>query len=50
MSKKISVSIVTLGCAKNSVDSEFLLGSLNPNSFKLEHIVNVAPADVLLIP
>ena len=49
MSKKISVSIVTLGCAKNSVDSEFLLGSLNPNSFKLEHIVNVAPADVLLI-
>jgi len=49
MSKKISVSIVTLGCAKNSVDSEFLLGSLNPNSFKLEHIVNVAPSDVLLI-
>ncbi len=49
MSKKLSVSVVTLGCAKNSVDSEFLLGSLNPNSFKLEHIENVAPADILLI-
>ncbi len=49
MTKKLTVSIVTLGCAKNSVDSEFLLGSLNPNSFKLNHIANVAPADVLLI-
>lgn len=49
MPKKLSVSVVTLGCSKNSVDSEFLLGSLNPNSFKLNHIENVAPADILLI-
>lgn len=49
MFKKLGVSVVTLGCAKNSVDSEFLLGSLNPDSFKLKHIENVMPADILLI-
>lgn len=49
MSEKLSVSVVTLGCAKNSVDSEFLLGSLNPNTFKLKHTENVMPADILLI-
>jgi ribosomal protein S12 methylthiotransferase len=49
MSKKISISVVTLGCAKNSVDSEFLLGGFNPESFKLSHSQIVEKADVLLI-
>ncbi len=49
MSKKISISVVTLGCAKNSVDSEFLLGGFNPENFKLSHSQNVEKADVLLI-
>ncbi len=49
MSKKITISVVTLGCAKNSVDSEFLLGSLNSDSFILSHSQNVEKADVLLI-
>lgn len=49
MSKKISISVVTLGCAKNSVDSEFLLGGFNPENFNLSHSQIVEKADVLLI-
>jgi len=49
MAKKLSIVVVTLGCAKNSVDSEFLLGSLNPEMFKLKHSQNVIRSDILLI-
>jgi ribosomal protein S12 methylthiotransferase len=49
MSKKVSINLITLGCAKNSVDSEFLLGSLNQNLFKIRHINHVEPCDYLMI-
>lgn len=38
-----------MGCAKNSVDSEFLLGKLNQNFFKINHTEVVEPCDFLLI-
>ena len=38
-----------MGCAKNSVDSEFLLGKLNQNFFKISHTEVVEPCDFLLI-
>ncbi len=34
--KKDSISLITLGCSKNTVDSERLLNQLKVNSFKLE--------------
>ncbi len=49
MPKKISINLVTLGCAKNSVDSEFLLGSLDSNLFHCKHVTDVMPCDFLLI-
>jgi len=49
MIKKLSVTIVTLGCSKNSVDSEFLLGSLNKKYFNLQHSADVCKSDILLI-
>lgn len=35
--KKNSVNVVTLGCSKNLVDSEVLMGQLKANNFKVEH-------------
>ena len=49
MSKKTSINLITLGCAKNSVDSEFLLGKLNQDFFKISHTEVVEPCDFLLI-
>ena len=35
--KKNSVNVVTLGCSKNIVDSEVLMGQLKANNFSVEH-------------
>ncbi len=35
--KRNSVNVVTLGCSKNLVDSEVLMGQLKANNFKVEH-------------
>ena len=35
--KKNSVNVVTLGCSKNIVDSEVLMGQLKANNFNVEH-------------
>src|ERR1700741_1393941 len=35
--KKNSVNVVTLGCSKNLVDSEVLMGQLKANNFNVEH-------------
>ena len=35
--KKNKVNVVTLGCSKNLVDSEVLMGQLRANKFNVEH-------------
>jgi len=35
--KKNKVNVITLGCSKNLVDSEVLMGQLKANSFDVEH-------------
>ena len=35
--KKNKVNVVTLGCSKNIVDSEVLMGQLRANKFDVEH-------------
>lgn len=35
--KKNKVNVVTLGCSKNIVDSEVLMGQLKANNFTVEH-------------
>ncbi len=35
--KKNKVNVVTLGCSKNIVDSEVLMGQLKANNFEVEH-------------
>jgi ribosomal protein S12 methylthiotransferase len=35
--KKQTINIVTLGCSKNTVDSEHLAGKLDPSVFTVEH-------------
>jgi ribosomal protein S12 methylthiotransferase len=35
--KKNKVNVVTLGCSKNLVDSEVLMGQLKANKFEVEH-------------
>ena len=35
--KKNKVKVVTLGCSKNLVDSEVLMGQLKANNFSVEH-------------
>ncbi len=37
ISKPIKVNVVTLGCSKNVVDSEILMGQLQANDFDVEH-------------
>lgn len=37
ISKPIRVNVVTLGCSKNVVDSEILMGQLQANEFEVEH-------------
>ena len=35
--KKNKVNVVTLGCSKNIVDSEVLMGQLQANNINVEH-------------
>ena len=46
--KKISVNIITLGCSKNLVDSEKILGKLNPENYLLLHESD-KPSDYVII-
>lgn len=45
---KISINVVTLGCAKNVVDSEKIMGSLPAGEFKIFHNSNET-TDIVLI-
>ena len=41
-----SIRVITLGCSKNTVDTEHLLGMLPQDRFE---IVNDGPSDILLL-
>ena len=45
--KKQKIHIVTLGCAKNTVDSEVLEGQLRGNHFEMTH--EPASANIVII-
>lgn len=46
--KKKSINIITLGCSKNLVDSEKILGQLSPDHFELRHDAD-GPADIVIV-
>jgi len=43
------VNVITLGCSKNLVDSEYLLKQLSANGFKVVHDSNSADSDIIVI-
>lgn len=47
--KKNKVNVVTLGCSKNIVDSEVLMGQLKANNFDVEHESSSDDASIVII-
>lgn len=47
--KKNKVNVVTLGCSKNIVDSEVLMGQLKANNFDVEHESTKEDASIVII-
>lgn len=47
--KKNKVNVVTLGCAKNTFDSEVLMRQLQANSFEVEHQSSEDDASIVII-
>ncbi len=47
-SKQVKVNVVTLGCSKNVVDSEVLMGQLEANNFDVKHEAK-SHTDVVII-
>jgi ribosomal protein S12 methylthiotransferase len=47
--KKNKVNVVTLGCSKNIVDSEVLMGQLKANNFIVEHESTKDDASIVII-
>jgi len=47
-SNNTSINVITLGCSKNVVDSEILLGNLERNKYIIAHDSD-APADIVVI-
>jgi ribosomal protein S12 methylthiotransferase len=47
--KKNKVNVITLGCSKNIVDSEVLMGQLRANKFEVEHESSSEDASVVII-
>lgn len=47
--KKNKVNVVTLGCSKNIVDSEVLMGQLKANNFLVEHESSDDDASIVII-
>jgi len=48
-SKRTKVNIITLGCSKNIVDSEVLLGQLHANKIRATHEKSESPQDTVVI-
>jgi ribosomal protein S12 methylthiotransferase len=47
--KKNKVNVVTLGCSKNIVDSEVLMGQLQANRFEVEHESTSDDAGIVIV-
>jgi ribosomal protein S12 methylthiotransferase len=47
--KKNKVNVVTLGCSKNTFDSEVLMAQLKANKFDVEHESNSDDAEIVII-
>src|SRR5438132_14075968 len=47
--KKNKVNVITLGCSKNLVDSEVLMGQLKGNNFEVEHESESNDANIVII-
>ena len=47
--KKNKVNVITLGCSKNIVDSEVLMGQLRANKFDVEHESQIDDAGIVII-
>ena len=47
--KKNKVNVITLGCSKNLVDSEVLIGQLKANGFEVEHSDSLNDSNILVI-
>ena len=47
--KKNKVNVVTLGCSKNTFDSEVLMGQLVANKFEVEHESSKEDAAITII-
>src|SRR3984885_547353 len=47
--KKNKVNVVTLGCSKNIVDSEVLMGQLRANKFEVEHESESEDSEIVII-
>jgi ribosomal protein S12 methylthiotransferase len=47
--KKNKVNVITLGCSKNIVDSEVLMGQLRANNFEVEHESEKEDASIVII-
>lgn len=47
--KKNKVNVVTLGCSKNIVDSEVLMGQLKANNFQVEHESESDDSSIVII-
>ena len=47
--KKNKVNVVTLGCSKNTFDSEVLMAQLKSNKFDVEHESTADDAEIVII-
>lgn len=47
--RKNRINVITLGCSKNVVDSEVLMGQLQANDFEVKHEAPVRNADIVII-
>ncbi len=47
--KKNKVNVITLGCSKNLVDSEVLMGQLKANNFEVEHKDEITDSNILIV-
>ena len=47
--KKPSINVITLGCSKNMVDSEVMMGQLRANAFDVVHEKEQEQSDIVII-
>ena len=47
--KKNKVNVITLGCSKNIVDSEVLMGQLHANNINVEHKDAINDANIVIV-